>query len=102
MVSEQHSLWPSAGRRVWQVNVAPKFLAVLFSVGILQYWSIFLLGFIGVYDHMPYALGFGIYFVHWSSVGGLIGWLVSKNRVRGGLFGALLGLLLSGAQIPAM
>jgi hypothetical protein len=74
-------------------------MTVLFVFGIIQYWAIGLLYAYGrVSDSRDLAhlvLAFVTYFVHWSSVGGLIGLAVSRGRVRGGLFGALIGLVLA-------
>lgn len=73
-------------------------LAILFLSGILQYWAIGLLlvyGFIGDGSHI--ALDFLSYYAHWSSVGGLVGFAVSRRGIRGSLIGAIIGLTLAEA-----
>jgi hypothetical protein len=81
-------------RRFWQNDIPPYMVALLFLLGILQYWTLGLLmanGFVGL--DFPRAASFATYLVHWSSVGGLIGFAVSKKR--GSLIGAIVGLILS-------
>ena len=94
---------PGKGRW-WQMDIAdirPKVLAIVFLLGILQYWAIGLLCVYGYIceSQVPFgvALAFASYFTHWSSVGGLIGFAVSRNRRRGGFIGAGIGLILSAA-----
>ena len=74
-------------------------LAILFLFGILQYWAIGLLFICSVIPDTQVPFGVGLafvsYFMHWSSVGGLIGFAASRNRRRGGFIGAGIGLVLS-------
>ncbi len=105
MAGEEHSSSPSSGsRHLWQREVTPKALAILFAVGIIQYWGFGLsLVYVegttpGLHFETAWAcrlLTFYSYFAHWSSAGGLIGLFVSKGRSRGGLWGAAIGLILS-------
>lgn len=97
---------PPSKRRLWQMDLAeipPKTLAILFLFGFLQYWVIgFLCGGLPtefMISRFFVAFGFVSYFMHWSSVGGLIGLAVSRNRRRGGFIGAGIGLVLSAALI---
>ena len=92
----------ASDRRWWHVNIAdirPKVLAILFVLGILQYWAIGLACcYLDISDTGSPDSGrfqFVSYFTHWASVGGLIGFAVSRNRRRGGLIGAVIGLVLS-------
>ena len=90
--------------RWWRIDIAeisPRDLAILFLIGILQYWGI---GLLCVQAEICFtdsrflvAFAFVSYFTHWSSVGGLIGFAVSRNRRRGSLIGAGIGLALSAA-----
>jgi hypothetical protein len=75
-------------------------LALLFVFGILQYWALGLLGvygFLGDWrpSRVTVVVDFLSYFAHWSSVGGLIGFAVSRNGLRGSVIGATVGLILS-------
>ncbi len=80
----------------WEANIPPSILASLFLLGMVQYWG---LGFLAVYGFISDVpnpiLGFVSYFVHWSSVGGLVGFAVSRNGGRGSLIGAIIGAILS-------
>jgi hypothetical protein len=82
-----------------RLGVSPKTMTVLFVLGIIQYWAI---GSLFVYGRLSdscdlahLVLAFVTYFVLWSSAGGLIGLAVSRRRVRGGLFGAMIGPILA-------
>jgi hypothetical protein len=83
-------------RHWWNVDIAdipPKGLAILFLLGILQYWAIGLLCCCCPqleFTNSQFLVAFALlsYFLHWSSVGGLIGFAVTRNRRRGGLIGA--------------
>jgi hypothetical protein len=92
---------PPSQRRWWRADVSPKRLAVLFLLGILQHWAIGLLGvygFLGDGRDLPVAverLVFVSFLVHWSSVGGLIGFAVSREGIRGSVIGAIVGLILA-------
>lgn len=77
-------------------DIPPSILAGLALFGIGQYWA---LGLLAVFDVPGYAshpiLAFGSYFVHWSSVGALVGFAVSKRGGRGTFLGAIAGAVLS-------
>jgi hypothetical protein len=79
----------------WQIDVPPYTLAILFLLGILQYWGIGLLEIYGFASHVSRVVDLGMYYFHWSSVGGLIGFAVSRGGWRGSLLGAIIGLFLS-------
>jgi hypothetical protein len=89
----------STKRRWWQVDVPSYALAILFFFGILQYWGIGLLMIYRVVGHFSQLVDFGTYYVHWSSVGGLIGFAVSRGGWRGSVIGAVIGL---GASVALM
>ena len=82
-------------RRWWQLDDPPYALAILFSLGILQYWGCGLLLSDRVLRDLPLGVALGMYYLHWSSVGGLIGLAVSRRGWRGSLIGAAIGLILS-------
>jgi hypothetical protein len=82
-------------RRWWQSAVTPHMLAILFLLGFLQYWVLGLLLVYDVVSDFPRAVAFNSYFAHWSSVGALIGYAVSRKRIRSSVIGAIIGLILS-------
>jgi hypothetical protein len=62
----------------------------------VQYWGLGLLTVYGFISNVPSPiLGFVSYFVHWSSVGGLIGFALSREGRGGILIGAIMGAILS-------
>jgi hypothetical protein len=80
----------------WETPLPPSILASLLLLGVTQYWGLGYLAVTGsVGEVSKPILGFASYFVHWSSVGGLIGFAVSKNSGRGSLIGAITGAILS-------
>jgi hypothetical protein len=88
----------SPSKQRWmRADVSPKMLAVLFLIGILQYLVFGLLGVYGFLGDGPHVarIDFISYFAFWSSVGGLIGFAVSRTGVRGSVIGAITGLILS-------
>jgi hypothetical protein len=82
----------------WRVEIPPVIVVSIFLFGILQHW---LIGIIPITaDTMPEIsrcigslAGFG------SSVGGLVGFAVSRKRGRGALVGALTGAIVSAALL---
>jgi len=72
---------PPSGRRWWQATVPPGVLAVLFMLGILQAPTLALFAAYGLIGRVsPLAAGASLY-VFCASVGGLIGFALSKKRV---------------------
>jgi hypothetical protein len=87
---------PPMNRCRWrQADIPLPILGILLVLGILQYWGIPLLIMYGFVHDISPVVAFAVYFVHWSSVGGLIGFAVSKKRGRGIFVGAIVGLILS-------
>ncbi len=87
---------PTSKRYWWEADIPPHILVSLFLIGIVQYWGFWLLAVYGFVSDVPHPiLAFAIYFVHWSSVGGLIGFAVSRKGGRGSLIGAITGAFLS-------
>jgi hypothetical protein len=87
---------PTSKCHWWEADIPPYILASLILLGIVQYWGLGFLAVSGfVSDVSNPILGFASYFVHWSSVGGLIGFAVSRNGGRGSLIGAITGAILS-------
>ena len=77
----------------WQTEVPPLIVLTLCLLGILLYWSVGLLEVYGIINVTSWKVAVILYYVHWSSVGGLIQFALSKkNRV---LLGAIMGLILS-------
>lgn len=94
--SPNSSPLPAREQHWWRADVSPKVLAIIFLFGVLQYWMLgllFVYGFVNDVSHV--VLAFESYFAHWSSMGGLIGFAASRKRVRGGLIGAAIGLILA-------
>jgi hypothetical protein len=88
-----------AGKRNWlHVNIPPHVLGILLLLGILQYWIFaFVFAVWGIVDFsitVLYAL-YIMHLVHWSSVGGLVGFAISKKKWRGSLIGIIVGLILT-------
>ncbi len=90
---------PKPKLRWLQETVSPKQLVILFLVGILQYWVIGLLCVYGFISDPPRRVDWVMYLVHYSSVGGLIGFALSKNGLRGSLIGAIIGLVLAAGLV---
>jgi len=77
------------------IDIPPFALALIYLLGVLQYWGIGLLLVNGLVGDVPDRAAFASYFIHWSSVGGLIGLAISRKGVRGSLIGVFVGLILS-------
>lgn len=87
---------PTSKTHWWEAPIPPSILASLFLLGMVQYWGLGFLAVNGSEGDVPNpVLGFVSYFVHWSSVGGLIGFAVSRNSGRGCLIGVITGAILS-------
>jgi hypothetical protein len=81
----KHSLWQR------QINVSPQIQLVLCLLSSISACAIVLL--------MDYPLSikfnFFLYLTFWSSVGSLIGLVISKKRDRGLFWGAIIGAVLA-------
>ncbi len=91
---------PTSKRYWWEADIPPHILVSLLLIGIVQYWGLGLLAVYGFVSDVPHPIlfvtcAFATYFVHWSSVGGLIGFAVSRKGGRGSLIGAITGAFLS-------
>jgi len=74
----------------------PLVVVIFFLFGILQYWLIGFMWFSDFINGLSHpVVAFTTYFFHWSSVGGLIGFAVSRKGGRGTLIGAVTGAILS-------
>lgn len=69
-------------------NISPHVCFVVCLFGILQFWTLMPL----ICD-IPPAVAFASYFIHWSSVGALIQFALSKKRNM--FLGAITGVILS-------
>ncbi len=80
----------------WEAPIPPSILASLFLLGIVQHWG---LGFLAVTGSVSGAshliLGFISYFIHWSCVGGLVGFALSREGRGGILIGVITGAILA-------
>jgi hypothetical protein len=62
----------------------------------VQHWGLGVLAVYGFVSIVPNPiLGFASYFVHWSSIGGLIGFALSRRDGRGSLIGVITGATVS-------
>jgi hypothetical protein len=79
-----------------EAPIPPSILASLFLLGVVQHWGLGFLAVHGFISNVPNPiLGFASYFGHWSSVGGLIGFALSRNGGRGSLIGVIIGAILA-------
>lgn len=77
-------------------DIPPYILAGLAMFGIGQYWTIGPLAFDAFASFAFFPIfAFGSYFVHWATVGALIGFAVSRKGGRGTFLGAIAGAVLS-------
>ncbi len=91
-------------RRWWQSGFWAHMLGILFLFGFLQYWVHEFLEASGVLGLGPSG---GIRdvvagcsgLIHLPSLGGLIGYAVSRRRIRGSLIGAIIGLIVESLML---
>ncbi len=86
----------SDNRHPRSIDVSPRMLAILFLVGVLQHLAIGLLLGVGLMVNRSHThLGSISYYVLWSSVGGLVGFAISRKGVRASMIGLFAGLILA-------
>lgn len=85
------------GKHHWsEAPIPPSILASLFLLGVVQHWGLGYLAVTGSVGDVPYTiLGFASYFIHWSCVGGLVGFALSRKGRGGILIGAITGAILA-------
>lgn len=85
---------PNNGRSQQTKLSSKTILLTLCLLGIVPYWFI---GAIGGYviDKIPDRLGLILYLVHWSSVGGIIGFAISRKGIGGIIIGEIISAIVA-------